>query len=113
MCVCEIRPRRNRGPRPELQRVTASLALHDPQGLLHMLCRPLVSCESADELLVGISQHVVLEDGCAPVASLFLLYYWGSLDCGIFGIFVRWGLRCCIVRAVLVAMMDNLSWHCI
>ena len=44
---------------------------------------------------------------CAPVASLFLLYFWGSLDCGIFGISVRWGLRCCILRAVLVAMMDD------
>jgi len=44
---------------------------------------------------------------CAPAASLFLLYFWGSLDCGILGIIVRWGLRCCILRALLVAMMDD------
>ena len=41
------------------------------------------------------------------MASLFFLYFWGSLDCGILGMIVRWSLRGCILRAVLVAMMDD------
>ena len=69
-------------PSPDLQRVTASLALHDLQGIVILIVtvivtviiiintffRPLANSESAEELLVGTGQQVVLEYGRAPVA---------------------------------------------
>ena len=44
---------------------------------------------------------------CAPAMSLVLLHYWGSLEYGLFSLLARWLLRFCILRSLVVKLMDD------
>jgi hypothetical protein len=62
---------------------------------------------------LALAHRVWAAAWCAPAISLVLLHYWGSLEYGLFSVLARWLLRFCILRSLIVKLMDDemVVWH--
>lgn len=54
-----------------------------------------------------LGHHIWATVWCTPAMSLVLLHYWGSLEYGLLSLLARWLLRFCILRSLVVKLMDD------
>ena len=74
--------------------------------LLDVLFTPHV-VQTVPQQALALAHRVWAAAWCAPVISLLLLHYWGSLEYGLFSVLARWLLRVCILRSLIVKLMDD------
>ena len=74
--------------------------------LLDVLFTPHV-VQTVPQQALALAHRVWAAAWCAPVISLILLHYWGSLEYGLFSVLARWLLRVCILRSLIVKLMDD------
>ena len=74
--------------------------------LLDVLFTPHV-VQTVPQQVLALAHRVWAAAWCAPAISLLLLHYWGSLEYGLFSVLARWLLRVCILRSLIVKVMDD------
>ena len=74
--------------------------------LLDVLFTPHV-VQTVPQQVLALAHRVWAAAWCAPAISLVLLHYWGSLEYGLFSVLARWLLRFCILRSLIVKLMDD------
>ena len=74
--------------------------------LLDVLFTPHV-VQTVPQQVLALAHRVWRAAWCAPALSLALLHYWGSLEYGLFSVLARWLLRFCILRSLIVKLMDD------
>ena len=74
--------------------------------LLDVLFTPHV-VQAVPQQLLALAHQAWTAAWCAPAMSLVLLHYWGSLEYGLFSLLARWLLRFCILRSLVVKLMDD------
>ena len=76
--------------------------------LLDVLFTPHVHVvQAVPQQLLALAHQAWTAAWCAPAMSLVLLHYWGSLEYGLFSLLARWLLRFCILRSLVVKLMDD------
>ena len=80
--------------------------------LLDVLFTPHV-VQTVPQQVLALAHRLYRAAWCAPAMSLVLLHYWGSLEYGFFSVLARWLLRFCILRSLVVKLMDDemVVWH--
>jgi hypothetical protein len=80
--------------------------------LLDVLFTPHI-VQAVPMQVLALAQRIWTAAWCAPLMSLVVLHYWGSLEHGLFSVLARWLLRLCILRSLIVKLMDDdmVVWH--
>ena len=74
--------------------------------ILDVLFTPHV-VQLVPQRVLALAHRVWAAAWCVPAMSLILLHYWGSLEYGLFSVLARWLLRFCILRSLIVKLMDD------